>query len=63
MNACQTFNALCPKWFAGTWAYFATVLTALTFTLVPFISLLLGYHPVTLTREVRALGSPFEGML
>jgi hypothetical protein len=37
---------------AGTWAYFATILTSLNFTLVPFISLVLGWHPVTFSRQV-----------
>lgn len=35
----------------GTWAYFATVLTSLTFILVPFISLVLGWHPVVITKQ------------
>jgi hypothetical protein len=40
----------------GTWAYFATVLTSLTFTLVPFLSLVLGWHPVTFSKQVGRQG-------
>eukprot|EP00878_Enallax_costatus_P040689 GHUV01047038.1.p1 GENE.GHUV01047038.1~~GHUV01047038.1.p1 ORF type:complete len:153 (+),score=48.20 GHUV01047038.1:564-1022(+) len=53
---CPLFNARLPLihkilYTNGTWAYFATVLTSLTFTMVPFSSLVFGYHPVTFSRE------------
>jgi hypothetical protein len=35
---------------AGTWAYFATIATSYMFTLVPFVSLVFGWHPVTFSR-------------
>jgi hypothetical protein len=35
---------------AGTWAYFATIATTYMFTLVPFVSLVFGWHPVTFSR-------------
>jgi hypothetical protein len=43
----------------GTWAYFATVLTSLTFTLVPFFSLVLGWHPVVITKQASLLAAHF----
>jgi hypothetical protein len=39
-----------PTVAAGTWAYFATIATSYMFTLVPFVSLVFGWHPVTFSR-------------
>jgi hypothetical protein len=34
----------------GTYAYFATIATSITFTLVPFVSLVFGLHPVAFSK-------------
>lgn len=64
MHACVCHRACLTA--AGTWAYFATILTSLTFTLVPFISLVLGWHPVTFSRQVhrwREAGPSWHGAI
>jgi hypothetical protein len=35
----------------GTWAYFCTIATTVVFVMVPFNSLVFGYHPVTFSRD------------
>jgi hypothetical protein len=36
---------------AGTWAYVATTITTFAYTLVPFVSLVWGVHPVALSSH------------
>lgn len=40
-----------PVCLAGTWAYFCTVITTFVYTLVPFVSLVWGVHPVSLSWD------------
>ena len=35
----------------GTYAYFATIATSVVFTLVPFVSLVFGLHPVAFSKQ------------
>jgi hypothetical protein len=35
----------------GTWSYFCTIITTTIFTLVPFMSLVFGLHPVSFSME------------
>ena len=49
---CLSFLTTLACCTTGTWAYFATILTSFTFTLVPFVSLVLGWHPVTFSKQV-----------
>lgn len=41
-------HTICGRACAGTWAYVTTVLATLTYTSVPFVSLVWGAHPTTI---------------